>query len=94
MLTAEQLNQEMKQHSEATTALLTLWEKTIGAHLPAEQQVGVWLDLHPLDRVVFGIRETGRKFLRSNGTMSAEHTIRFCSSVMNAAKTRQEAVAA
>jgi hypothetical protein len=93
MLTAQQLNQEMQQHSESTTALLTLWTKTVGAHLPAEQQIGVWLDLHPLDRVVFGIRETGRKFLRTKG-MTAEHTIRFCSSVMNSAKTRQEEQAA
>jgi len=93
-MTAEQLNQEMHQRSESTTALLTLWARTVGAHVPAEQQIGVWLDLHPFERVVFGIRETGRKFLRCNGTMTAEHTIRFCSSVMNSAKTRQEAVAA
>ena len=93
-MTAEQLTQEVAKRTGDVTALTALWQSTIGTHTPSEQQFGVWLDLHPLQRVAFGIRETSRKFLRLNRQMTPEHMVKFASAVMNTQKTKEQGKAA
>jgi hypothetical protein len=90
MLTAEQLTQEMAKRTGDVNALEALWKSVVETDCPTEQQLCVWLDLHPLHRVVFGIRETGRKFLRLNRQMTKEHMVKFASSVMNSQKTKEQ----
>jgi hypothetical protein len=90
MMTAEQLTWDMAKRTGDVGALKALWNSTVEMHCPSEQQICVWLDLHPLHRVAFGIRETGRKFLRMNKQMTPEHLVKFASAVMNSRKTREE----
>lgn len=89
-MTAEELTQEMAKRTGDVNALTALWRSVIETHYPTEQQFSVWLDLHPLHRVAFGVKETGRKFLRMGKNMTADHTVKFASAVMNAKKTRTE----
>jgi hypothetical protein len=94
MLTAEQLTQEMAKRTGDVNALTALWRSVIDTHCVSEQQLSVWLDLHPFHRVVFGIRETGRKFLRMNRQMTPDHAVKFASAVMNTRKTKEQGKAA
>jgi hypothetical protein len=93
-MTAELLTQEMAKRTGDVNALTALWRSVIEMHCPSEQQLCVWLDLHPLHRVAFGIRETGRKFLRMNREMTPEHMVKFASAVMNTQKTKEQGKAA
>jgi hypothetical protein len=94
-MTVEAILQEVEKREKEVTAVRKLWSVTVGKHVPSIVQVSTWLALHSFDAVVEGVRIAGKKFQLMDGDMTADHLIRFTSSVMNTRKaTRAEKVAA
>jgi hypothetical protein len=89
MTHAEQLSQQIAERRAEITALIHHWQVSVGEHCPSEQQFGVWLDMHPFERVAAGIRQAGYKQVRRCGTMDSQYLVRFASRVMNSLKTQQ-----
>lgn len=58
-----------------------LWARTIDT-LPADEQFGLWRELHVPEVVKQAILRTARKNLEMNGTMTPDHRVRFASKVM------------
>lgn len=75
---------------EQSEALQSLWNETVGRHAPPLDQCWVWIQRHPYDVCEYAIRETAKRFARYP-EMSADHLIRFCSSVANSRKSFLEA---
>jgi hypothetical protein len=82
----EKLQEEITQRRASVLALAHLWELAIGNDIPADGQFAVWLDLHRFEHVVHAIKETGHKQSRRTEKMSADHLVRFVSSVANKRK--------
>jgi hypothetical protein len=61
--------------------LINLWERTLGSP-PPEQQFVIWTESHASDIVRQAILKTATKNQTMNGTMCANHKIRFASKVM------------
>jgi hypothetical protein len=82
-MTVEDILLEAEQREKEVTAARKLWSVTVGKHVPSVVQVNTWLALHSFDAVIEGVRIAGRKFQLMDGDMTAEHLVRFTSSVMN-----------
>ncbi len=67
--------------------LAVLWERTIGDPPPATQ-FETWNVLHSVDVMKTAIIATAKKNLKLSGTMTEDHRVRYCSSVMNMRETR------
>jgi hypothetical protein len=87
-MTPQQLKQQVEQRNAEVDALTVLWQSMVTGFCPTSQQFSVWLQLHTFERVTHAVTKTGRKFLRLDGQMDADHLVRFCSSVANEEKTR------
>jgi hypothetical protein len=66
------------------------WQSLIPHYLPAPQQFDLWLRRHDYTTVLHAITQTAKKAIKLNGTMTAEHMVRFCSKVMNTTAARQQ----
>ncbi len=94
-MTVETILLEAEQREKEVTAVRKLWSVTVGQHVPSVVQVSTWLALHNFDAVVEGVRIAGKKFQLMDGDMTADHLVRFTSSVMNFRKaSRAEKAAA
>jgi hypothetical protein len=94
-MTVDAIMMEAEQREKEVTALRKLWSVTVGKHVPSVVQVSTWLALHNFDAVVEGVRIAGKKFQLMDGDMTADHLVRFTSSVMNFRKaSRAEKAAA
>jgi hypothetical protein len=82
-MTVDAIMIEAEQREKEVAAVRKLWAVTVGNHVPTVVQVSTWLALHSFDAVVEGVRIAGRKFQLMDGDMTAEHLVRFTSSVMN-----------
>jgi hypothetical protein len=89
-MTPTELTQHMAQRHEEVTALCRYWHSLIPDFSPGAHQMGVWLDLHDFDRVVFAVKRTGLKFRKLDREMTLDHAVRFCSRVANDKKTQTE----
>jgi hypothetical protein len=68
------------------------WNGLIPHFTPAPRQFEVWLDRHDYTTVLHAITQTAKKAMKLDGTMTAEHMVRFCSKVMNASATRTTSI--
>jgi hypothetical protein len=70
------------------------WKSLLPIIVPSEYQIRLWLSVHNLGTVMYGIRETAIKFQRLNGNMSEDHAVRFASRCMNCRSqaTRQQGI--
>lgn len=94
-MTVEDILIEAEQREKEVNALRKLWSVSVGKHVPSVVQVNTWLALHSFDAVVEGVRIAGKKFQLMDGDMTANHLVRFTSSVMNTRKaSRAEKAAA
>jgi len=93
-MTPTELKAQLQARHEECTALKELWLGLMPDLCPEDRQFLLWLGLHPFDRVVYSVRRTASKHAKLNGTMTLEHTVRFCSKVANTLKTQDEAKAA
>ena len=94
-MSVETILQEVEQREKEVTAVRKLWSVTVGVHVPSVAQVSTWLALHNFDAVVEGVRIAGKKLQLMDGDMTADHLVRFTSSVMNFRKaSRAEKAAA
>ena len=91
-MTPQELREHIQKRREEVTALCQLWYSLFPEFSPGANQMGVWLDLHTFDRVIYAIKRTAGKNAKLNGTMTLEHAVRFCSKVANVNKTKQDAV--
>lgn len=89
-MTVETIMKEAEQREKELSALQKLWTVTVGKHTPSVVQFNTWLCLHSLEDVVEGVRITGKKLQMMDGQMSADHLVRFTSSVMNFRKSTRE----
>jgi hypothetical protein len=89
-MTPTELTQHMAQRHEEVTALCRYWHSMIPDFSPSAHQMGVWLDLHDFNRMVFAVKRTGLKFRKMDREMSLDHAVRFCSRVANDKKTAAE----
>jgi hypothetical protein len=85
-MTPEKLMQQIEQRRESVVALANLWQLVIGNPVPSHGQFVLWLDLHPFERMVDAIRDTGSKQNRRTVRMTEEHLVKFASSIANAKK--------
>jgi hypothetical protein len=84
--------EQIKEQAHNIEALSTLWSSLVPeASLPSNTQFGVWLDLHRVEDVLQAIKATANKYRLLKCNMTAEHMIRYCSSVANNLKTRRKA---
>ena len=81
-MNAETLSVEIDRRTSEVTTLRKFWNSLIPTDCPDEYQFNIWLDLHTFDSVVYGVRETARKY-RTLGSMTAQHMVRFASKCMN-----------
>jgi len=84
-MTLEKLN----QRNQEIAPLKALWLDLLPGEQPSPSQFHLWLDLHPLARVVLGVRQTAKKQETLPTAMSLEHRVRFCSKVANDAKRNE-----
>lgn len=89
-MTSAELKEKLHTRCEEVEALQELWATLMPDVLPDAPQYNVWLELHPLERMVYAINATGAKHLRLEGKMSLEHAVRFCSKVANVRRTWEE----
>ena len=85
LLTSTGLYAENKQREDALAGLRSLWTALVPIELPSNYQLHLWLSRYPLDLVKFAFEATGNKaqrMQRDNLTMDADHSLRYCSSVM------------
>lgn len=80
--TVDQLAARLETIEVETAIAKKLWESLLPIEVPDDKQFALWLRLHSLDVVAYGLDETAKKFRRVNG-MSLDHAIRFCSACMN-----------
>jgi len=66
------------------------WQSLLPQYLPAPQQFDLWLSRHDYTTVLHAITQTAKKAIRLNGTMTADHMVRFCSKVMNTKADREQ----
>jgi hypothetical protein len=93
-MTPTELKTQLNQQQEECAALKELWSSLMPDVCPDAQQFRLWLSLHPFDRIVYSVKRTASKHAKLTGTMTLEHSVRFCSKVANTRKTEQEARAA
>jgi len=93
-MTVEDILQEAERREKEVCALRKLWSVSVGKHIPSVVQVNTWLALHSFDAVVEGVRIAGKKFQMMDGDMTADHLVRFTSSVMNTRKASRTGKAA
>jgi hypothetical protein len=66
------------------------WQGLLPQYMPAPQQFDLWLSRHDYTTVLHAITQTAKKAMRLNGTMTADHMVRFCSKVMNTKAEREQ----
>jgi hypothetical protein len=89
-MTSSELTEKLTRCAQEAEALQKLWCVLIPDLQPDARQFLLWLELHPLDRMVYAVKRTGAKHVKLAGTMSLEHAVRFCSKVANVRKTEAE----
>jgi hypothetical protein len=73
----------LKNRGAVVTELKKLWIETMPEITPPEHSIFLsWLFCNPLGAVAAAIGETSRKARSLDGTMSAEHALRFVQSVL------------
>jgi hypothetical protein len=90
-VTSTELTETLNRRAQESEALQKLWRVLIPDLKPDARQFLLWLELHPLDRMVYAVKRTGAKHVKLAGTMTLEHAVRFCSKVANVRKTEAEA---
>ena len=89
-MNATDLTELLKTRAEDSEALQQHWATLLPELKPDARQFLVWLELHPLSRLVDAVTRTASKNMRLNGTMTLEHSVRFCSKVANTLKTEAQ----
>jgi hypothetical protein len=84
MNAATELIQALNHTEQEISALTKLWQSLL-PECPSAYQFRVWLRLHTFETVIYGIRETDRKY-HGVGSMDLDFMVRFASKVMNCRK--------
>lgn len=82
---AMELTERIDRLSSEAISLELLWQSVMDVPCPGATQLRLWLSMHSFDTVRCAIQATARKSMRlGSHIMTAEHSIRFVSSVANA----------
>jgi len=85
--------EKIKEQNETIEALKGLWASLMpGAPVPTSQQLNTWLGMHSADNLLAAIQATAKKYRILNNEMSKEWMLRYCSSVANNLKVKQEVI--
>ena len=74
--------QQLAQRDEEVAALKKLWESN-GLPPIREAQFNIWIGLHDFELMIYTFRRLVKKQGQLGGVMSADHAIRFASSIAN-----------
>jgi hypothetical protein len=90
MITPEQLTHQIETRRAESEALLALWTDLLPSRVIDPYQFKVWLRLHPFSRVVLAIERTAKKSAKLGGQMDVSYAVKFCSSVCNDLKGKEQ----
>jgi|SRR5690348_16121643 len=82
-MTPSDLLAHLTKREEELNAVKKLWNLRVPGYCPSDQQFSLWLDRHPFDVVVYGVRQLGAKLQYHPGELdSDDYILRWVSKVM------------
>lgn len=81
-INAAELVASIESNVDEIAAVQKLWRSLLPIETPNARQIYLWLTMAQLPDIRFAFCETASRCLRMNDEMSADHAVRFCTSVL------------